>query len=95
MKELLKKRALTLEEQAKLVRWDIEERTENYRLKKAALKFYFDGARDKVRRYETMLLDEVTARRYDREEAAINFTYAYRQADSGNICSDRDDSRAG
>ncbi|MFU2220548.1 hypothetical protein ACM55L_19405, partial [Proteus mirabilis] len=27
-----------------------------------------------------MLLDEVTARRYDREEAAINFTYAYRQA---------------
>ncbi len=26
-----------------------------------------------------MLLDEVTARRYDREEAAINFTYAYRQ----------------
>ncbi|EHB7583716.1 origin of replication binding family protein [Escherichia coli] len=76
--ELLKKRALTLEEQAKLVRWDIENELK-LPVEEGTLKFYFDGARDKIRRYETMLLDEVTARRYDREEAAINFTYAYRQ----------------
>ncbi|MFO5701892.1 hypothetical protein ACLBSN_32505, partial [Klebsiella pneumoniae] len=33
-----------------------------------------------VIRYDTMLLDEITARRFDREESAINFTYAFRQA---------------
>ncbi|EBK3072106.1 origin of replication binding family protein [Salmonella enterica] len=76
--EILKKRALTLEEQAKLVRWDIENELK-IPVNEDNLKFYFDGARDKVRRYETMLLDEVTARRYDREESAINFTYAFKQ----------------
>ncbi|MDV1811062.1 plasmid replication protein, CyRepA1 family [Enterobacter hormaechei] len=76
---ILKKRALTLEEQAKLVRWDIEHELK-LPVDEDTLKFYFDGARDKVRRYETMLLDEVTARRYDREESAINFTYSFRQA---------------
>ncbi|HBX8014070.1 TPA: origin of replication binding family protein [Klebsiella pneumoniae] len=76
---ILKKRALTLEEQAKLVRWDIEHELK-LPVNEDNLKFYFDGARDKVRRYETMLLDEITARRFDREESAINFTYAFRQA---------------
>ncbi|PAU40635.1 hypothetical protein CKF46_33950, partial [Klebsiella pneumoniae] len=58
---ILKKRALTLEEQAKLVRWDIEHELK-LPVNEDNLKFYFDGARDKVRRYETMLLDEITAR---------------------------------
>ncbi|MBN0734833.1 hypothetical protein JTM20_38115, partial [Pseudomonas aeruginosa] len=56
---ILKKRALTLEEQAKLVRWDIEHELK-LPVNEDNLKFYFDGARDKVRRYETMLLDEIT-----------------------------------
>lgn len=75
---LLKKRALTLDEQAQLVRWDIENELK-LMVDEDTLKFYFDGGREKVRRYETMLLDEITARRLDREEAAVNFNFAFRQ----------------
>ncbi len=77
--ELLKKRTLSLDEQAQLVRWDIEKELQ-LDVDEDALKFYFDGGLKKIRLFETMQLDEVTARRLDREEAQIHFTYAYRVA---------------
>ncbi|MCD5335615.1 hypothetical protein LQQ78_25695 (plasmid) [Escherichia coli] len=42
VKNCLKKRALTLEEQAKLVRWDIENELK-LPVEEGTLKFYFDG----------------------------------------------------
>ncbi|HHA2249958.1 TPA: plasmid replication protein, CyRepA1 family [Enterobacter ludwigii] len=77
--ELIKKRTLSLDEQAQLVRWDIEKELQ-LDVDEEALKFYFDGGLKKVRLFETMQLDEITARRLDREEALIHFTYAYRVA---------------
>lgn len=77
--ELLKKRTLSLDEQAQLVRWDIEKELQ-LDVDEEALKFYFDGGLKKIRLFETMQLDEITARRLDREEALIHFTYAYRVA---------------
>lgn len=77
--QLLSKRALTLEEQAQLVRWDIENELK-LEVEEDSLQFYFDGGREKIRRYETLQLDEIAARRYDREEALINFTYAFKLA---------------
>lgn len=74
---LMSKRALTLDEQAQLVRWDIEHELK-LEVDEDSLKFYFDGGREKIRRYETLQLDEVAARRFDREEAMVNFNFAFK-----------------
>jgi putative DNA primase/helicase len=75
--KLLNKRALSLDEQAQLHRWDIENELKTP-VTEASLKFYLDGGLSKVRAMETVLLDEMTARRLDREEALVNFGYAFK-----------------
>jgi putative DNA primase/helicase len=76
---LLKKRTLTLDEQAQLVRWDIEHELK-LPVDEDSLKFYLDGGMKKIRTFETLQLDEVTARRFDREEMVTNFNYVFKHA---------------
>jgi putative DNA primase/helicase len=77
--QLLNKRALTLEEQAQLDRWNIEHELKS-QVNEQSLKFYFEGGMKKVRLFEMVKLDEISARRKDKEEALINFHFAFKIA---------------
>ncbi|EIU1267159.1 hypothetical protein L3488_004156 [Salmonella enterica subsp. enterica serovar Agbeni] len=76
---LLAQRSLTEEERARLDRWEIEN-TLQLPVDESSLKFFANRGKSKVALAELLRMDEVTARRIDRAEASLQFTYAFRRA---------------
>ncbi|ECA8972953.1 hypothetical protein ETB55_21960 [Salmonella enterica subsp. enterica serovar Omuna] len=75
---LLAQRSLTEEERARLDRWEIEN-TLQLPVDEPSLKFFANRGKNKVALAELMRMDELTARRIDRAEASLQFTYSFRR----------------
>ncbi|WP_237387314.1 plasmid replication protein, CyRepA1 family [Xenorhabdus sp. Sc-CR9] len=81
--ELLSRRAISEDEQAQLVRWEIEHEM-MLPVDENSLKFYFDGGKRKIELFELMLQDEMTVRRWDKDESMMNFHYRYQIGNKWN-----------
>ncbi|MDE9517857.1 origin of replication binding family protein [Xenorhabdus bovienii] len=75
--ELLARRAVSEEERAKLNRWEIEHEM-MLPVDESSLKFHREGGKRKIERIELILQDELTVRRWDKEEALLSFHYRYK-----------------